>query len=260
MSDTLHIDKEFAGLCPDLTPEEITFLEASLTADGCRDPIIVWANHDDTILDGHHRYRLCERLKIPYKTKALKFDIRGEATNWIIANQLGRRNLTDEQKIYLRGKQFRSEKKMPGERTDLTSGQNGPRLPVADRLAETHGVSVNTIKRDAAFADAIDTIAEVQGPEAKAKILAGKSNLGKADVVKASKLPPKKMAKALEAEKSKGKKKKGQPTSAEEIENGLHGYRLLMHAIDFFELLPKYRGPLDEMRDFLKAKQKEIVK
>lgn len=53
---TLTIDPEFSALGPKLTIEEENFLFASLERDGCRDAIVVWANNEDIILDGHNRY------------------------------------------------------------------------------------------------------------------------------------------------------------------------------------------------------------
>jgi hypothetical protein len=206
----LTIDKEFAGLCPDLTTEEATQLEASIAADGCRDEIVVWANHKDTILDGHHRYEICDRLGKTFKTTALRFETREECIEWIIANQLGRRNLTDEQKSYLRGKRYQAEKRTDGGHGDQKSGDHSDTpIPTAAKLAEEYGVSAPTIKRDQDFAEAVDTIAEVAGPEAKAEILSGESPLGKAAVVKAAKLPKAKMATALKTGKLPAAPKSG---------------------------------------------------
>lgn len=106
----LTIDKQFAGLCPALTAEEGDLLESSLVDEGCNEPITVWANHDSIILDGHNRYRICRRENLPFKTRAIRLETRADAVNWIIARQLGRRNLTDEQKAYLRGQRYNSEK------------------------------------------------------------------------------------------------------------------------------------------------------
>ena len=196
MNTELTVDIAFASLCPDLTPEEVDLLEASLTTEGCRDPIIVWANHNDTILDGHNRYRICKRFNVAFKTKALKFDSREEAINWIISNQLGRRNLSDAQKSYLRGRRYQAEKKAHGDRGPEKIDQNDP-SSTSDRLAEEYNVSAPTIKRDAKFAEAVDKIADVAGPEAKQSILSGRCGLGKAAVIEAADLPPKKMARAI---------------------------------------------------------------
>jgi hypothetical protein len=205
---TLTIDKEFAGLCPNLTDEESAHLEASIEADGCRDEIVVWANHKDTILDGHHRYKICKRLGKTFKTTALRFESREECIEWIIVNQLGRRNLTDEQKSFLRGKRQQAEKKAEGP-PQKTDAKVAP-LRTAERLAKEYDVSPRTIMNDATFADAVDKIEEVQGPEARAEILLGKSKLGKAAVVKAAKLPKAQMATALKTGKLPAAPKSGE--------------------------------------------------
>ena len=56
-----------------------------------------------------------------------------------------RRNVTEEQKSYLRGKRYQSEKKAPHRPEKV--GNSCP-LTTADRLAEEHGVSPRTIKND----------------------------------------------------------------------------------------------------------------
>ena len=52
------IDPEFQKLIPALTPEERKDLEASLIADGCISPLVVWYKHD-ILLDGHNRHEFC---------------------------------------------------------------------------------------------------------------------------------------------------------------------------------------------------------
>ena len=184
----LTIDPEFEGLCPALTPEEFNLLEQSIIDEGCRDPIVVWANHADTILDGHNRYQICTRWDKPFKTKALKLATRDDSVNWIIANQLGRRNLTESQKSYLRGKRYQAEKKAHGDRGPEKTAQNGQSFSgTAERLGEEYSVSKNTIRRDAEFADAVDKIEKTSGPEAKAAVLSGKAR--KQEVIAAAALP-----------------------------------------------------------------------
>ena len=198
---SLKVDKEFAGLCPDLTPEEVDLLEASLTTEGCRDPIITWANHDDTILDGYNRYRICKRFNVAFKTKALTFASREEAINWIISNQLGRRNLSDQQKSYLRGRRYQVEKRADLGHGDQKSGDHSDLPKTADRLAKELNVSAPTIKRDAKFTEAVDKIETTIGPKAKQSILSGQCGLGKAGIIEAAEMPPKKMARAIKSGK-----------------------------------------------------------
>ena len=72
-----------------------------------RDPLVVWRG---TLIDGHNRYEICTRHSIPFSVKEMNFYCREEAIAWICANQLGRRNLSEETRKYLIGKQYDSEK------------------------------------------------------------------------------------------------------------------------------------------------------
>jgi hypothetical protein len=196
----LTIDAEFDELCFALTPEEQDLLEASLETEGCREPILVWANHDDTIIDGHNRYRICRSLGISFKTKALKFDSREDVVNWIISNQLGRRNATEEQKAYLRGKRYISEKhRHGGDRKSEESSPHSEDLKTAERIAGEYGVSRATIERDAKFASAVDDIAANVGKEARDAILTGKVKAEKKAVTQLAKASPAKQKAAVAA-------------------------------------------------------------
>jgi hypothetical protein len=68
------------------------------------------------------------------------------------------RNLSPEQASYLRGRQYELEKNGRG-RPEGKRVQSAP-LKTAAKLALKHKVSQDTIKRDAQFARAVDTIAE----------------------------------------------------------------------------------------------------
>ena len=198
---TLTIDPEFQALCPPLLPEEREQLEASLVAEGCRDPLMIWLPeerawcarceaeqpigyfferrpysddhqwmwlcltcHDPIdeeeeleplVLDGHNRYAICTQRTLEFDVRYQRqLATREEAINWIIANQLGRRNLTPEQKSYLRGKRYNLEKGAghgkPGNHSDTQKA--------SERLAEEYKVGAATIQRDGAFATAVDTL------------------------------------------------------------------------------------------------------
>lgn len=100
---TLPIDPELKALIPPLSKDEYAALEASLLANKmARDPIVV-AHFDGTsaICDGHNRYEICERLGLPYRTAAREFPSRDAVKQWMLANQLARRNLTRDQMIML---------------------------------------------------------------------------------------------------------------------------------------------------------------
>ena len=90
----IFFDNEFRNLIPALQPDERTQLEASLKAEGNRDPIIIW-KENQLLLDGHNRYDICTQNNIPLKPAfEMSFPDRNAAMVWIIRNQFGRRNLS----------------------------------------------------------------------------------------------------------------------------------------------------------------------
>lgn len=87
---TVH--SEFAELLPPLTEEQISCLEADLLQNGCYSPIIV--NEDMVIVDGHNRFRICEKHGIPFRIAVFSFIDDLEAKEWAINTQKSRRNLS----------------------------------------------------------------------------------------------------------------------------------------------------------------------
>ena len=109
MKQNLVLDPEFSRFVPPLTSKERELLEQSILREGCRDAIVIW---NGVILDGHNRYAICTEHNIPFQTRELLFESRDEAIAWICTNQMGRRNLTDENKRYLIGKRYDAEKRI----------------------------------------------------------------------------------------------------------------------------------------------------
>jgi len=89
------IDQEFKSIIPALSDDELSKLEESILAEGCRDALILWG---DVLVDGHNRYEICQRHGVEFKTIQMDFADREEAEIWILKNQFGRRNLTDVQR------------------------------------------------------------------------------------------------------------------------------------------------------------------
>ena len=123
----LKIDPEFQSQIPPLTDDEFKQLEENILKEGkLLSPLIVWNN---TLVDGHNRYAILQKHpEICFSTMPLRFANREEALAWICKNQLGRRNLTPEQKKFLMGKQYSSEK-----RTEAFRGNAGK----VQRLSDT---------------------------------------------------------------------------------------------------------------------------
>ena len=109
----LKIDPEFQSQIPPLTDDEFKQLEENILKEGkLISPLIVWNN---TLVDGHNRYAILQKHpEIYFSTMPLRFENREEAIAWICRNQLGRRNLTPEQKKFLIGKQYSVDHRKPG--------------------------------------------------------------------------------------------------------------------------------------------------
>lgn len=188
----ITISKHFQDLIYPLTKEELTVLEQSVLKYGVKDPLVVWENGRNYLLDGHHRYTIIKKHNInKYKVLKLNFENKYEAINWILDNQLGRRNCTPEGLSYLRGLRYKNEKHNHGGRR-ISSPQNGD-LKTSQILAEQYKVSKNTIERDESFANAVDAIIKTyptlkKQKEIKHKILTRQINLSKKDVIELSEL------------------------------------------------------------------------
>jgi len=94
----ITIDKEFSKLIPELSEEEYEKLEQNIIKDGCREPLSLW---NDILIDGHNRYKICQKHDIKFNTIEIKLTSRNDTKIWIINNQLGRRNLVSFQRIEL---------------------------------------------------------------------------------------------------------------------------------------------------------------
>jgi len=174
----LRIDPEFASRIPPLTNDEYQQLEANILEDGVViNPIIVW---NGVIVDGHNRFRILEKHPhIKYTVYEKSFDDRFTALAWICKNQLGRRNLTKQQKKYLIGKQYESEKAgYGGDRKSeeiKSSCQNGNLIShkrTCERIANENGIGMRTVFRAEEFAKAVDAADEVE-PGIRSDILSG---------------------------------------------------------------------------------------
>lgn len=98
MNEPVTIDSEFKSLIPPLTDEEYRQLEENCKRDGIQDSLKVWRG---ILIDGHNRYRISEEYDLNYRTEEIDFPNREAVIEWIINNQLGRRNITTITRIAL---------------------------------------------------------------------------------------------------------------------------------------------------------------
>jgi hypothetical protein len=105
-----------------------------------------------------------------------------EVLIWVDRNQLGRRNLTDQQRAIVMGRLYKTVKQNPILNLKPFQKDNGDRVAkfatlsgsaaTARALAEQLGVSERTVRNAEKFADAVEALQEVS-PEAAERVLRG---------------------------------------------------------------------------------------
>ena len=174
----LTVDPEFRDLIPPLNEEELKLLEASIVADGCESPLIVW---NGVIIDGHNRYMICRKHEIPFAIQEKDFSSRDEAMLWMLRNQLGRRNLNNYQRVELVLK-FEPLVKSAAEQRMLagkaanpvpTLAQGQTKGKTRDHLSEAAGVSHGTFAKAKKLVQSADE-------ETKRELRAGKVTVNRA--------------------------------------------------------------------------------
>ena len=94
----ITIDKEFQELLHPLPPAAYKGLEAKICRDRRCDPLDVWKERG-ILIDGHNRLKICKEHGIRYEIRERSFRNRADVREWILENQLDRRNMTPFQKI-----------------------------------------------------------------------------------------------------------------------------------------------------------------
>lgn len=198
----LQIDESFRQLIPPLTLTERNHLEGNILKDGCREPLCVWNN---IIIDGHNRYEICTRLKIPFYIQQVEFNARDEVIVWICANQLGRRNISDEIRRYLIGKRYEMEKKLGKMNPSGNNQYQNTNVDIlseddlkikkslsktAEKLGDEYHLSPKTVRKYAAYARSIDTLSNKE-PGLISEVLNGNVKISQYNIRKLSKQSPK---------------------------------------------------------------------
>jgi N6-adenosine-specific RNA methylase IME4 len=171
----LKIDVEFKKLIPKLTDDEFNQLEKNILDDGIRDKIIIW---QDTIIDGHNRYKLAQKHNLDFETDEMDFDDRNDVKIWIIKNQFGRRNISnyDRSRLVLELEPLISAKAKEKQRDAGGAVHQKSDKAVIDtkkELAAVAGVSHDTIAK-------VKKIEQKATPEIKRKLSIGDLSINEA--------------------------------------------------------------------------------
>ncbi|WP_281671926.1 ParB/RepB/Spo0J family partition protein [[Clostridium] scindens] len=173
--DDLVVDKEFEKLLPILTPDEFNNLEKSILKNGLLDPIKVWQDPETNkwlIIDGHNRYKILKKnnitwnswcdYKIMYETD---LSTREDVKQWMLEQQLGRRNLSETERYKIVQK-FKSvfEKKAKDNQSSGGKGlSNLSKVNTRKEMAKAVGVSEGTYQK-------IDKIMKSDNEDLKQKL------------------------------------------------------------------------------------------
>ena len=221
----LRIDPEVAGIVPPLLKDELDLLEENVIAAGViYAPLITW---DGMILDGHNRFRLIQKYpNLEYTTIELNFANRFEAIAWVCKNQLGRRNLNEQQVKYLTGTRYEAEKASHGGDRDSSRDENGrftasvqnEHLRSAGktrkRIAEEQNVSESYVMRAAEFAKGIDIADEID-PGIRQDVLSRKIKPTQEAVAAVAKAEPHKRAALVAMLRTNPDRRSVKPTNQE---------------------------------------------
>lgn len=204
----LRVDPLFRDKIRPLSGEEFKQLEENIVADGeVREPIVVWQG---VIVDGHHRWQIIQKHPmIPYKVKEMDFADKYAAIVWMCRNQVGRRNLTDDQKMALIGEAYAAQKKTQGAADGFRGNQYAEVVkdhsdllpknsPTAAKIGKQFGVAEPTVKRAEQFLKGLDAAEEVS-PGFKEAVLSGEIKAPRSRIAEIRRMPEKEKAAEVEA-------------------------------------------------------------
>lgn len=214
-----RIDPEFQNKIPPIGEDEFRQLRENILAAGeVFEPLVVW-KEEQILVDGHNRWKVIQEkpqiTQIRYSVREISFPDKWAAFDWMYKNQLGRRNLTDEQRTYTIGKMYEARKKTSGgtganqyTSVKVQDAQNGQAAKVATTDKEKHGVSGelakelnvgrNTVRRAEHFAKGVDALREVS-PAAADKVLNGKAKVPKSAVAEMARMEQQEVEAAADA-------------------------------------------------------------
>jgi len=154
----LKISKRFQALHRPHSEDEAKNLEAAILNDGrVRDAIVIMQG--DVIVDGEHRYNIATKHKVPFDVIVKHFASEEDAENWILRNQLARRNLTAGDYRLTLGRLYNNEKggHGGGDRKSKSDSQT-LKGDTARKIAKETGNSRDSVIRAGKRAEAFEKL------------------------------------------------------------------------------------------------------
>lgn len=206
----VRVDGKIKALIRPLTEDEATSLEESLLAEGrAISPFWLWG---DLLVDGHNRFRLCKKHKLPYEVIQVYEDAEDieEVKYRIRRDSLARRHLTQMEQSKTRAEMVSSKMK------------KGEKLVDAVRtVAEEVNVSPRQVYRDVQRAELVETIDEEAKPATDTMSLPSVKKLAAMPKAKQRAVVKKAGGDGKEVEKVIRKAKSKEKTSAASLFNSI---------------------------------------
>lgn len=151
----LAIDPQFRDACRPLSDDERKRLRENIAQRGCLQPGIAWWDGSKLLLvDGHHRWQICQELDEWFELLTVEFADRRAVLDWIAQHQAGRRNLTPAERDELLARDYAAE--VAARKASGKNGAHGEPQPAAphgaavcasDPRMNEHGVYTEGIKK-----------------------------------------------------------------------------------------------------------------
>lgn len=189
----VRVDSRLEALIPPLEKDQLSVLEESLIAEGrAYSPLWLWG---DLLVDGHHRYKMCKKHKLPYSVVQVYEDAETleEVEYRMKRDAIGQRNLTPGQ-----------QSKFRAEMVAYRISQGSKKKAAVQAVAEEANVSTRQVYRDVERAELVEKVDESvkevaeELPRAALKKLAELPKSAQKKAVKKAKGSTKQLAKEVE--------------------------------------------------------------
>ena len=164
---TLNTRTEFERLSIPFPVDGEEQLLQDLICNGCIEPSTVW---NDTILDGHKRYRICRAEGIGFEIRELKFAGEEEAMEWICGQRIRNLSQSSLQYRYFVGKWVLCE-------LEKNKAWTGGLERTFEAVGEKIGIHPTSARRYKEFAQAMDMLIDKE-PQLFRAVMAGEITAG----------------------------------------------------------------------------------
>jgi hypothetical protein len=185
------LDPEFQNLSLEPATDEEKQMVEELALRGCVEPLMVWPTGSRLVLvTGYDVFPFLRHYGVEFWVIEERFTTRDAARMYVIRHQVAKRNIPPLGVSYLRGLRYLAEKQPHGGDRHAPRADAMGLQKTADALGEIFHVSPATIRRDGAFAGAVETILATCGRDVRPLLIGRDARLSRQRIVDIAKLQP----------------------------------------------------------------------